>query len=123
MCSSEPRGHLLRDAQRAVDWEHSYLAQMLGQRLPVQSLHGEKPHSRLALAVSAEVVDAADIGMRYGTGKEALQLEPLEDGITAAEMERLERNGDRELFVRRLVHLSHATFAEEAVDQIAPGNA
>ena len=106
----EPRAELARDVERLVGGKPADAPQERGEVLAVDELHGEE-----VLPVDlADVVDAADVGMRdlardAHLGVEA--LEPRRDPRARLAREELQRDRLAELQVVGAVDLAHAAAA------------
>ena len=115
----EARAHLARDLDRLVLGKPPDAAQERGQILAVDVLHGEEvPPLDLA-----DVVDAADVGVRDAARVAHLGVEALDPGRLRGELRRqeLQRDGLAELQVVGAVDLAHAAAADEADDAVALG--
>ena len=114
---AEARAHLARDLDRLVGRKPPDAPQQRGQVLAVDVLHREEVPS-LDLA---DVVDAADVGVRDAAGVADLGVEAVDPGRLRGELRRQELQRDRlpELQVVGAVDLAHAAAADEADDAVA----
>ena len=115
----EPGAELARDLERLVRRQPADAPQQRGEVLAVHVLHREE-----VLAVDlADVVDAADVGMRDLARDAHLGVEALEAVLLRSESPRQELQRDRlaELQVVGAVDLAHAAAAEQADDPVALG--
>ena len=95
----ESVGDLLRNAERFIEWNRTFL-NALGQRRALDVLHDE--------VIRANVVESTDIGMIQRCNRARLALEPI------GELQRRYFNGDiaPELRIARSPDFTHTAFAD-----------
>ena len=120
MRSRQSGAELARDLHRFVVWQPADPPQQRGQILAVDIFHRQE---KLALHFT-QVVNTADIGMRYQAGHTDFIAEPA-DGIgIARQRHRQKLQGHRlaEGQIVRTVDLSHAALTQYGNDPVAPRN-
>ena len=105
-------GELHTEAERVIEPERAAHEQV-AEHVPLEQLH----HDERRVAVLAQVVDGADVGMIQGRRGPRLALEAgqvLAAGETRRE--RLDRDFSSELGIARPIHLTHSAFAKRRQD-------
>jgi hypothetical protein len=97
-----------RNLQKLSDWQRSFL-QAVGQSLALQILHDQK----IRVALSADVVERADIDMLQRGDRLGFPLQALFQLGIRGKMRRQNLDGDRTVKTRihGSVHLTHAAGA------------
>ncbi len=109
--------HLADDGQ-GLALAHRPVAQPRFQGPPRQQLHGEEGHPLLAVAMMGDVENPADVRVGDLARQVDLARETLESSWHAGDLgaHRLQRHAPADLFVLRLVDVSHAPMAQETND-------
>ena len=109
-----------REFEGLVGGKAADAAEQRGEILAVDELHGDVVEA----LVDADVVNAADVGVRDLAGDADFVEKTLEDGLGGADGfgQELERDGLAEDQVGGAVDLAHAAAAELAGDAVAGGN-
>ena len=117
MGGSQRLAELAYDRNRTLDWESPAALEDLMKVLPFNEGHGDE----FQAVGFAEVVDAQDVLLRNLAGKQELLFETLLGGSVRRKFrpENLQSNDSPQLFVIGLVHLAHASLAEEFFHAIA----
>ena len=113
----EPASDLNRERQRLLDRQHGRPIETLLQRLAFEVLE----HEIVGVAVAADVVDRADVGVVERRDRAGFLLEARPRLVVLGETGRHDLDGDGpiESRVARAIHLAHRAGARPGDDLVA----